>query len=55
MEKTKFWTMDSAFEMVNRVYFRKGCCPTIQTCSGGNRQPKVIKHYGEIHRNKTSR
>lgn len=34
MEKTKFWVMDSAFEMVNRVYFRKGCCPTIQTCGG---------------------
>lgn len=34
---------DSTFESSNRVYDRKGLCPTIPTCGGGHLQPKVIK------------
>ena len=28
-------TKDHTFEIANRVYDRKGLCPTISTCQGG--------------------
>ena len=33
---------NSTYESTNRVYSPYGLCPTINTCSGGDRQPKVI-------------
>lgn len=30
------------FEYINRVYSPYGSCPTINTCSGGDRQPKIF-------------
>lgn len=35
----------SGFESGNRVYDIGFCCPTIQTCQGGNRQPKVLRKW----------
>lgn len=39
---------DNTFELPNRVYGKHGCCPTINTCGGGNLQPKVIKQVRVI-------
>lgn len=39
---------DHTLESANRVYGNKGCCPTINTCGGGNLQPKVIKQVNVI-------
>jgi DNA (cytosine-5)-methyltransferase 1 len=33
---------DRTFESINRVYSPQGSCPTINTCSGGDRQPKIF-------------
>ena len=33
---------DRTFESINRVYSPYGSCPTINTCSGGDRQPKIF-------------
>ena len=34
---------DGTFESLNRVYSEHGVCPTINACSGGSHEPKVIK------------
>ena len=34
---------DHTFEIINRVYDKEQLCPTITTCTGGNRQPKIIE------------
>ena len=39
---------DHTLESANRVYGKHGCCPTINTCGGGNLQPKVIKQVRVI-------
>ena len=36
---------DRTYESANRVYERKALCPTISSCGGGDRQPKVIKKW----------
>lgn len=36
-------TMDNTFESANRVYGQDGCSPTINTCGGGDRQPKILE------------
>ena len=41
---------DHTFVSANIVHFRGGCCPTIQTCTGGNIQPKTIKNRNHITR-----
>lgn len=38
-------TLDNTFESANRVYDKNGLCPTISTCAGGDRQPKIIDNY----------
>ena len=35
-------TADHTFECVNRVYDKEQLSPTITTCTGGDRQPKII-------------
>lgn len=35
-------TVDHTFESANRVYDTEGISPTLNTCSGGGLQPKVI-------------
>ena len=40
--------MDNVFELTSRVYDRKNGCPTINTCGGGSREPKVVKKYEVI-------
>lgn len=46
---------DHTFVSANIVHYKKGCCPTIQTCTGGNIQPKTIRNFkNEKNRNKTS-
>lgn len=35
-------TIDNTYESANRIYDKKGLAPTINTCSGGGLQPKVI-------------
>jgi DNA-cytosine methyltransferase len=35
-------TIDHTFESANRVYDKEGLSPTINTCGGGDRQPKII-------------
>ena len=39
--------MEGTFESSNRVYDTRACCPTINTCGGGERQPKVIRKWLE--------
>lgn len=34
--------MEGTFESTNRVYDINGVCPTLNTCGGGDRQPKII-------------
>ena len=34
--------MKGTFESTNRVYDINGVCPTLNTCGGGDRQPKII-------------
>ena len=41
------WTMDHTFESANRVYDKNGLCPTLNTCSGGGLEPKVIQRLYE--------
>lgn len=41
------WTMDHTFESANRVYDKDGLCPTLNTCSGGGLEPKVIQRLYE--------
>ena len=36
-------TNDHTFEIVNRVYDKNQLSPTITTCAGGGRQPKIIE------------
>lgn len=36
---------DHTHESANRVYDRKGCCPTVNTCGGGGLEPKVIRKW----------
>lgn len=36
---------DHTFESANRIYSKKACCPTINTCGGGGLQAKVIKRW----------
>ena len=36
-------TLDHTFESVNRVYDKNNLCPTLNTCGGGQLQPKVIE------------
>lgn len=33
---------DGSFDIVNRIYDKNGISPTINTCAGGNLQPKII-------------
>lgn len=33
-------------EQIRRVYSPEGCCPTISTMQGGNRQPKIVASRG---------
>lgn len=35
--------VDNTLESANRVYDKAYCCPTVNTCQGGGRQPKVIR------------
>lgn len=35
----------TTYELTNRVYDRNALCPTISTCGGGDRQPKVIRKW----------
>lgn len=35
-------TIDNTYESANRIYDKKGLAPTINTCSGGGLQPKII-------------
>lgn len=43
MQKIKVvGTMDNTFESANRVYSTDGLSPTINTCQGGNLQPKIL-------------
>lgn len=34
--------VDHTHEQQNRVYDVNGCCPTISTCGGGGREPKIL-------------
>jgi DNA (cytosine-5)-methyltransferase 1 len=34
---------DGSFDIVNRIYDKNGISPTINTCAGGNLQPKIIE------------
>ena len=34
--------MEGSFEIVNRVYSTEGIAPTINTCGGGGREPKIL-------------
>ena len=36
-------TLDHTFESANRVYDKNNLCPTLNTCGGGQLQPKVIE------------
>jgi len=36
-------TIDHTFESANRVYDKNNLCPTLNTCGGGQLQPKVIE------------
>lgn len=36
---------DKKFDSVRRVYSSKGISPTIQTCGGGDIQPKMLIEY----------
>lgn len=36
-------TIDHTFESANRVYDKEGLSPTINTCGGGDRQPKIVE------------
>lgn len=36
--------LDGKFESTGRVYSENGLCPTINTCSGGNREPKIMEN-----------
>lgn len=36
-------TIDHTFESANRVYDVGGVAPTMNTCGGGGRQPKIIE------------
>lgn len=47
--------MDGSFESVNRVYERKLVSPAIQTCDGGDRQPKSIRKYEIISKTSNKR
>ena len=38
-------TKDHTFESANRVYEKKACSPTINTCGGGGLQAKVIRRW----------
>ena len=35
-------TTDHTFESANRIYDTEGLSPTVTTCGGGGRQPKII-------------
>lgn len=35
--------MDGSFEIINRVYSTDGIAPTINTCGGGGREPKIME------------
>lgn len=35
---------------MNRVYSKEGCCPTLRTIQGGDRQPRVLKHQTQNFR-----
>ena len=42
--KTKVaMTLDGAYELSNRVYDVDALAPTMQTCGGGNRVPKIVE------------
>lgn len=41
-------TIDHTFESANRVYDIQGIAPTINTCSGGGLQPKILTNAASI-------
>lgn len=41
--------IDHTHESANRVYSAYGCSPTINTCGGGNLEPKVIQKNVKLH------
>lgn len=38
------------YDEMNRVYSKEGCCPTLRTMQGGDRQPKVLEHQTQNFR-----
>ena len=36
------------YDEMNRVYSKEGCCPTLRTMQGGDRQPRVLEVEAEI-------
>lgn len=51
-------SIDHTFESTNRVYDKNGIFPTLSTCQGGDRQPKIIeeakiKKVGQISTDKS--
>ena len=43
-KKTKVaMTLDGTYEHSNRVYDVDALAPTMQTCGGGNREPKIVE------------
>lgn len=40
-------SQDHTHESANRVYSTEGICPTINTCGGGNLEPKILGGFGE--------
>ena len=38
------------YDEMNRVYSKEGCCPTLRTMQGGDRQPRVLEHQTQNFR-----
>lgn len=36
------------YDEMNRVYSKEGCCPTLRTMQGGDRQPRIVEVEAEI-------
>lgn len=34
---------DTSFDCIKRVYSTQGIAPTINTCGGGHREPKIVE------------
>ena len=34
---------DTSFDCIKRVYSTQGIVPTINTCGGGHREPKIVE------------